>query len=147
MVSGVYTTSYSMLKMNKVLASLLFLLMHESAYSECRKVPIYEAKYDFTWYQTHGSYDCVLAEQMESDDMLAGYWFEEKPGTLFIVINNIRVGKDIDLDYYGFNENYINSLLKRIDNAKAIKLRRRFSYDGSVQPQIELRLEEAGFKR
>ena len=79
--------------------------------------------------------------------MLAGYWFEEKTATLFIVINNIRVGKDIDLDYYGFNENYINSLLKRIDNAKAIKLRRRFSYDGSIQPQIELRLEEAGFKR
>ena len=87
--------------MNKVLASLLFLLMHESAYSECRKVPIYEAKYDFTWYQTHGSYDCVLAEQMESDDMLAGYWFEEKTGTLFIVINNIRkMTKEIFINEY-----------------------------------------------
>ena len=58
--------------------------------------------------ETHGSYDCVLAEQMEADDMLAGFWFEEKTETLFIVINNIRVGKDIDLDYYGFNKNYID---------------------------------------
>ena len=122
-----------------------FLISHLNA--ECRKVAVYEAKYDFTWYQTHGSYDCVLAEQMEADDMLAGFWFEEKTETLFIVINNIRVGKDIDLDYYGFNQNYIDSLLNKIDNVKAIKLQRRFSYDGSLQPQVELRLEEAGFKR
>ena len=84
---------------------------------------------------------------MEAEDMLAGFWFEEKTETLFIVINNIRVGKDIELDYYGFNQNYIDSLLNKIDNVKAIKLQRRFSYDGSIQPQVELRLEEAGFKR
>ena len=130
---------------NTLLISLLFLALPANA--ECRKVPVYETKYDFTWYDTHGSYDCVLAIQMEADDMLAGFWFEEKTETLFIAINNIRVGKDIDFDYYGFNQNYIDSLQKKIDNVKTIKLLRRFSYDGSIQPQIELRLKEAGFKR
>ena len=133
--------------MKKLLLFYLTFFLTSHLNAECRKVAVYEAKYDFTWYQTHGSYECVLAEQMEADDMLAGFWFEEKTETLFIVINNIRVGKDIDLDYYGFNKNYIDSLLNKIDNVKAIKLQRRFSYDGSIQPQVELRLEEAGFKR
>ncbi len=145
MISGVSTTNFSMLKMNRFLILILFLVLPVIA--ECRKVAVYEAKYDFTWYDTHGSYDCVLALQMEADDMLAGFWFEEKTETLFIAINNIRVGKDIDFEYYGFNQNYIDSLQKKIDNVKTIKLLRRFSYDGSIQPQIELRLEEAGFKR
>lgn len=134
-----------MLKMNRFLILILFLVLPVIA--ESRKVAVYEPKYDFTWYDTHGSYDCVLALQMEADDMLAGFWFEEKTETLFIAINNIRVGKDIDFEYYGFNQNYINSLQKKIDNVKTIKLLRRFSYDGSIQPQIELRLEEGGFKR
>ena len=39
---------------------------------------------------------------------------------MIIAINNIRVGKDIDFDYYGFNQNYIDSLQKKIDNVKKI---------------------------
>ena len=38
-------------------------------------------------------------------------------------------------------------LIENVNLDKSIKLLRRFSYDGSVQPQIELRLEEGGFKR
>lgn len=127
--------------------SALFLILPIFISAECRQVPIYEAKYDFTWYQTHGTHDCVMAGLMKDDEMIAGYWLEEKTKTLFIAINNIRVGKDIDLDRYGFNQSYIDSLLKTIDDIESVKLLRRFTYDGSTQPQIELRLNEAGFKR
>ena len=94
-----------------------------------------------------GNYDCVLDDVMEDDLMLAGYWVEDKTKTMFLVINNFRAGKKIDLDFYGFDTRYKNSLLSRIDNLKDIKLIERYSFNGSEKPQIEKNLKTEGWRR
>ena len=94
-----------------------------------------------------GNYDCVLDDVMEDDLMLAGYWVEDKTKTMFLVINNFRAGKKIDLDFYGFDKRYKNSLLSRIDNLKDIKLVERYSFNGSEKPQIEKNLKKEGWRR
>mgnify|MGYP001258677442 FL=1 len=66
---------------------------------------------------------------------------------MFIAINNIRAGRDIDIDFYGYNEKYKESMLEKIENVDKIKFVKRFSYNGATKPQVELRLREAGFKR
>ena len=57
------------------------------------------------------------------------------------------MGKDIDLDYYGFNDKYRESLLKDMTDIEDVKLLRRYTWDGSSQPQIENNLSKAGWVR
>lgn len=89
-----------------------------------------------------GDASCVMADIMNDDAMIAGYWVEDKTKTMFIAINNIRVGRDIDLERYGYTELYKSNLLERVEYIQKIKFVKRFSYDGSIQPQIELKLNE-----
>jgi len=80
--------------------------------------------------------------------MIAGYWIEKRTNTtLFIAINNIRAGKDIDLEFYGYEELYLKRLSERITDTDSIKFIRIYSYNGAEQPQIERNLREGGFRR
>ena len=94
-----------------------------------------------------GDASCVMPGVMQDDSMIAGYWIEETTKTMFIAINNIRAGRDIDIDFYGYNEKYKESMLEKVENVDKIKFVKRFSYNGATKPQVELRLREAGFKR
>ena len=94
-----------------------------------------------------GDASCVMPGVMKDDSMIAGYWIEETTKTMFIAINNIRAGKDINIDFYGYDEKYKESMLEKVENVDAIKFIKRFSYNGATKPQVELRLKEAGFKR
>ena len=79
--------------------------------------------------------------------MLAGYWVEDKTKTMFLVINNFRAGKQIEMDFYGYDEKYKKSLLSRIDNLTDLKLIGRYSYNGSEKPEIEKNLSKEGWQR
>ena len=120
---------------------------NERINEKCRYEPKYFPKINKYIERLVGDVDCVMADVMADDQMIAGYWIEEKSKTLFIAINNIRAGRDIDIDFYGFDERYKTSMLEKIDNISSIKFLKRFSYNGATQPQIEMRLNEAGFKR
>ena len=127
--------------------TLLTLLMSMGALGDCIEKDEYNAKLDFTFKRLYGTHTCVLDDIMKDDTMIAGYWLEDRSKTLFIVINNIRVGRDIDLDTYGYNQKYLQELSKRIDDAEDIQFKRRFSYNGAEQPQIERILRQEGFRR
>ena len=115
--------------------------------SDCKTVKEYWPKVNMYVDNIVGTHDCVMEPVMKADSMLAGYWVEDKTKTLFLVINNIRMGKDIDLDYYGFNDKYRESLLKDMTDIEDVKLLRRYTWDGSSQPQIENNLSKAGWVR
>jgi len=133
--------------MKNPIIALLTLLVSMGAWGDCIEKKEYNAKLDFNFKKLYGTHDCVLDDIMKDDSMIAGYWLEERSKTLFIVINNIRVGRDIDLDAYGYNQKYLQGLSKRIDDAEDIQFKRRFSYNGAEQPQIEKVLRQEGFKR
>ena len=133
--------------MKHLTITLLTLLMSMGALGGCIEKDEYNAKLDFTFKKLYGTHTCVLDDIMKDDSMIAGYWLEDRSKTLFIVINNIRVGRDIDLDTYGYNQKYLQGLSKRIDDAEDIQFKRRFSYNGAEQPQIERILRQEGFRR
>ena len=135
--------------MKKLCTFLLigFCCMSLHAISDCKTEKEYWPKVNMYVDNIVGTHDCVMEPVMKADSMLAGYWVEEKTKTLFLVINNIRMGKDIDLDYYGFNDKYRESLLKDITDIEDVKLLRRYIWDGSSQPQIENNLSKAGWVR
>ena len=116
-------------------------------FAECRNEPKFFPKINTYIDRLVGDADCVMADVMEDDLMIAGYWVEEETKTMFIAINNIRAGRDIDIWFYGYNDLYITSMLEKIENVSSIKFVKRFSYNGATQPQIEMRLNEGGFKR
>ena len=133
--------------MKHLTITLLTLLMSMGALGGCIEKSEYDARLDFTFKKLYGTHDCVLDDIMKDDLMIAGYWLEERSKTLFIVINNIRAGRDIDLETYGYNQKYLQGLSKRIDDAEDVKFKRRFSYNGAEQPQIERILMQEGFRR
>tara|TARA_B100000575_G_C22932761_1_gene540426 strand:+ start:28 stop:429 length:402 start_codon:yes stop_codon:yes gene_type:complete len=126
---------------------LLTLLVSGGLWADCILKDEYNPKIDFTFKKLYGTHDCVLDDIMKDDSMIAGYWLEDRSKTLFIVINNIRAGRDIDFDSYGYNQRYLQGLSKRINNAEDIQFKRRFSYNGAEQPQIESILRQEGFRR
>ena len=66
---------------------------------------------------------------------------------MFIAINNIRAGRDIDIGFDGYDDRYKTSMLEKIENISSIQFVKRFSYNGATQPQIEMRLDNGGWKR
>tara|TARA_B110000908_G_C9999549_1_gene333504 strand:+ start:76 stop:429 length:354 start_codon:yes stop_codon:yes gene_type:complete len=114
---------------------------------ECRNEPKYFPKIDTYIDRLVGDASCVMPGVLEDDLMIAGYWIEETTKTMFIAINNIRAGRDIDIDFYGYNNKYKESMLEKVENIDSIEFLKRFSYNGAIKPQVELRLNEAGFKR
>ena len=132
----------------KNLTILITILLASSAWGECTIKSEYNAKLNFTFNKLHGTHDCVMDDIMEDDLMISGYWTEKRTNTtLFIVINNIRAGRDIDLDYYGYGELYLKDLSERITDANRIKFIKRYSYNGAEQPQVEKNLSQRGFRR
>ena len=131
----------------KNLLLILALFVGNSFAGNCTTEKKYYPKIKMSLDRVVGNYDCVLDDVMEDDLMLAGYWVEDKTKTMFLVINNFRAGKKIDLDFYGFDTRYKNSLLSRIDNLKDIKLIERYSFNGSEKPQIEKNLKTEGWRR
>jgi len=131
----------------KNLLLILALFVGYSFAGNCTTEKKYYPKMKMSLDRVVGNYDCVLDDVMEDDLMLAGYWVEDKTKTMFLVINNFRAGKKIDLDFYGFDKRYKNSLLSRIDNLKDIKLIERYSFNGSEKPQIEKNLKKEGWRR
>ena len=131
----------------KNLLLILALFVGNSFAGNCTTEKKYYPKMKMSLDRVVGNYDCVLDDVMEDDLMLAGYWVEDKTKTMFLVINNFRAGKKIDLDFYGFDTRYKNSLLSRIDNLKDIKLIERYSFNGSEKPQIEKNLKTEGWRR
>ncbi|MDA9044892.1 hypothetical protein N9H95_03220 [Gammaproteobacteria bacterium] len=125
--------------MKKLLA---LILLSPLLIAECRNEPKYFPKLDYYMDRLVGDASCVMADIINDDAMIAGYWIEDKTRTMFIAINNIRVGRDIDIEKYGYTELYKSNLLDRVEYIKKIKFVKRFSYDGSIQPQIELKLNE-----
>lgn len=115
--------------------------------AECRNEPKFFPKINTYIDRLVGDADCVMADVMEDDQMIAGYWVEEKTKTMFIAINNIRAGRDIDIGFYGYDERYKTSMLEKIENISSIKFVKRFSYNGATQPQIEMRLDNGEWKR
>jgi hypothetical protein len=131
----------------KILLLLPLLFAPSLAFAECRNEPKFFPKINTYLDRLVGDADCVMADAMQDDLMIAGYWIEDKSTTMFIAINNIRAGRDIDIDFYGYNDGYKTSMLEKIENVSSIKFVKRFSYNGATQPQIEMRLNEGGFKR
>tara|TARA_B100001057_G_scaffold468245_1_gene527217 strand:+ start:3557 stop:3805 length:249 start_codon:yes stop_codon:yes gene_type:complete len=58
-----------------------------------------------------------------------------------------RIGRLIDLEFYGFDNKYLKSLKSRIDNLDDIKLLERYSFNGAEKPQIEKNLSKEGWRR
>ena len=132
----------------KKLTILLAILLASSAWGECTIKSEHDPKLNFTFNQLHGTHDCVMDDIMEDDLMISGYWIEKRANTtLFIAINNIRAGRDIDLEHYGYGELYLKKLSERITDAHSIIFIRRYSYNGAEQPQVEKNLREGGFRR
>lgn len=131
----------------KILLVLPLLFASSLAFAECRNEPKFFPKINTYLDRLVGDADCVMADVMEDDQMIAGYWVEEKTKTMFIAINNIRAGRDIDIGFYGYDDRYKTSMLEKIENISSIKFVKRFSYNGATQPQIEMRLDNGGWKR
>ena len=134
--------------MKHLTITLISLLVSMGAWGECTIKSEYNPTLDFTFNRLHGTRDCVLDGIMKDDLMIAGYWIEKRTNTtLFIAINNIRAGKDIDLEFYGYEELYLKQLSESITDTDSIKFIKRYSYNGAEQPQIERNLREGGFRR
>ena len=133
----------------KTLPSLLILALFvgNSFAGDCSTEKKYYPKMEMSLDRVVGNYDCVLDDVMKDDLMLAGYWVEDKTKTMFLVINNFRAGKQIEIDLYGYDEKYKKSLLSRIDNLTDLKLIGRYSYNGSEKPEIEKNLSKEGWQR
>ena len=127
--------------------TLLSLFLSFNIFSDCVERGEYDAKLDFTFTKIYGSHDCVMDDAMKNDPMIAGYWVEERSKTLFIAINNFRAGKDIDLEFYGFNQRYLDDFLERIEDVSDVKFKKRYSYNGSPYPEVNKILKEEGFRR
>ena len=128
-----------------VLALVLF--VGNSFAENCSIEKEFHAKMNMSIDIVIGNYDCVLEDIMNDDSMIAGYWVEDKTKTMFLVINNFRAGKQIEMDFYGYDEKYKKSLLSRIDNLTDLKLIGRYSYNGSEKPEIEKNLSKEGWRR
>ena len=133
----------------KTLPSLLILALFvgNSFAGDCSTEKKYYPKMEMSLDRVVGNYDCVLDDVMKDDLMLAGYWVEDKTKTMFLVINNFRAGKQIEIDFYGYDEKYKKSLLSRIDNLTDLKLIGRYSSNGSEKPEIEKNLSKEGWQR
>ena len=133
----------------KTLPSLLILALFvgNSFAGDCSTEKKYYPKMEMSLDRVVGNFDCVLDDVMKDDLMLAGYWVEDKTKTMFLVINNFRAGKQIEMDFYGYDEKYKKSLLSRIDNLTDLKLIGRYSYNGSEKPEIEKNLSKEGWQR
>ena len=128
-----------------VLALVLF--VGSSFAGNCSIEKEFHAKMNMSIDIVIGNYDCVLEDIMNDDSMIAGYWVEDKTKTMFLVINNFRAGKQIEMDFYGFDEKYKKSLLSRINNLTDLKLIGRYSYNGAEKPEIEKNLSKEGWRR
>ena len=131
----------------KNLLLILALFVGNSFAGDCSTEKKYYPKMEMSLDRVVGNYDCVLDDVMKDDLMLAGYWVEDKTKTMFLVINNFRAGKQIEIDFYGYDEKYKKSLLSRIDNLTDLKLIGRYSYNGSEKPEIEKNLSKEGWQR
>ena len=131
----------------KNLLLILALFIGNSFAGDCSIEKKYYPKMEMSLDRVVGNYDCVLDDVMKDDLMLAGYWVEDKTKTMFLVINNFRAGKQIEMDFYGYDEKYKKSLLSRIDNLTDLKLIGRYSYNGSEKPEIEKNLSKEGWQR
>ena len=131
----------------KNLLLILALFVGNSFAGDCSTEKKYYPKIEMSLDRVVGNYDCVLDDVMKDDLMLAGYWVEDKTKTMFLVINNFRAGKQIEMDFYGYDEKYKKSLLSRIDNLTDLKLIGRYSYNGSEKPEIEKNLSKEGWQR
>ena len=118
-----------------------------TANGNCRYEKKYYPKIDRYMDIMVGDAQCVMKGIMSDDQMIAGYWIEDKSNTMFVAVNNIRAGRDIDMDFYGFNRNYENSLADKIDNIETVKFIKRFSYNASPKPEVQMNLDKEGWKR
>ena len=74
---------------------------------------------------------CVMGPYSIDDyEMIADWWVENSE--LNILLNNIRVGRDIDLLFYGFNDGLKQSISSRIDNINTVNFINRWEKGGEV---------------
>ena len=133
--------------MNKHLLLILLGFGAFNVFAECRYEKKYYPKIDRYMDILVGDAQCVMKGIMSDDSMIAGYWIEDKSNTMFVAVNNIRAGRDIDIDFYGFDRNYEQSLADKIDNIETVKFIKRFSYNGSPKPEVQMNLDKEGWKR
>lgn len=114
-------------------ASLLFGLDAQAA---CRTVEKQVA--GIKVQHVEGTADCVMPDLMKRDKMIAGYYVEGD--AMYLIINNIRNGKDINLDFYGFTKDNAAGIASGIDDVNSVLYVKRYNSYGIPDPKLEKRI-------
>ena len=108
---------------------------------DCRNASEYNEKLKMSFPIVVGKTYCVMGPySIDDSEMIADWWVENSE--LNILLNNIRVGRDIDLLFYGFNDGLKQSLSSRIDNINTVNFIKRFASDGQPIYSANKRLNE-----
>ena len=129
------------LSMKKLILISTLLFSFNGWAEDCRNASKYNEKLKMNFPIIVGKPYCVMGPySVDDSEMIADWWVESNE--LNILLNNIRVGRDIDLLLYGFNDGLKQSLSSRIDNINTVNFIKRFASDGQLILSVNKRLNE-----
>ena len=121
---------------------LLLLLFSQSGYAlDCRSASKYNEKADFTFTVIVGKPYCAMGPFSKQDYVLIADWWVEN-NELNILLNNIRSNRDIDISFYGYDNNLKKSLSSKIDGVDSVNYIKRFDKNGQPIIKENQRLNE-----